>query len=730
MVFLGIAHHCIGLCATRPFVLADGSALIQLFAANNKKNDDRQVAETQAFTGQGDSMSGSDVRDLFSRPEHDSKIQETWERFLKEGGCSPDALRCLVEDSWKRCVGANVDPSIDQAPSPLGAFDVSELRHQHRGLIEACKPVMMLASDFLSETGTVMVLTDQRGVVLDVEGDWAAMAPAENIHLLPGASWNEAQCGTNAIGTALSLGQPVQIHSQEHFCEGIKRWTCSAAVIRDPLQGEVLGVIDVSGLSSSYSRHSLSLVVTAASRIETFLTKKEMQFRCQLIERSIARFSTADGSGAILVDRHGLPVKLNENAPALLASLGCHLDLSKPSKIGGIAGAGREAVLSPDALPEWLRPEWIEPIFDHGERVGSVVRLPAASPKHRTRTSIGPAQDAEGRMHFPGAKGSSAELQQSIEKAIQLAKSRVPILLLGETGVGKEVFARGIHASSRMHDGPFVVLNCGGLNRDLLASELFGHVDGAFTGARRGGIAGKIEAAEGGTLFLDELGEMPLDLQPHFLRVLEDGQIYRLGDTRPRQVRFRLIAATNRDLRQEVADGRFRMDLFYRVSVTSIRIPALRERSGDASELATLFIRQLCAFHEVPEKVLDPMAMEQMEAYAWPGNVRELRNMIESLVLTVPDQIIGVEDLPPEVRSIASVNDNPGNEIDRGRLSGLAKSEFEQICKALEKTSGNATLAAKQLGIAKSTLYLKLKKYSLDDSLGSWRSTPAGERPH
>jgi sigma-54 dependent transcriptional regulator, acetoin dehydrogenase operon transcriptional activator AcoR len=275
-----------------------------------------------------------------------------------------------------------------------------------------------------------------------------------------------------------------------------------------------------------------------------------------------------------------------------------------------------------------------------------------------------------------------------------------------------------------------VVLNCGGLNRDLLASELFGHVDGAFTGARRGGIAGKIEAAEGGTLFLDELGEMPLDLQPHFLRVLEDGQIYRLGDTRPRQVRFRLIAATNRDLRQEVADGRFRMDLFYRVSVTSIRIPALRERSGDASELATLFIRQLCAFHEVPEKVLDPMAMEQMEAYAWPGNVRELRNMIESLVLTVPDQIIGVEDLPPEVRSIASVNDNPGNEIDRGRLSGLAKSEFEQICKALEKTSGNATLAAKQLGIAKSTLYLKLKKYSLDDSLGSWRSAPAGERPH
>jgi sigma-54 dependent transcriptional regulator, acetoin dehydrogenase operon transcriptional activator AcoR len=674
-------------------------------------------------------MNDSAVRDLFSRPEHDKKVQETWEHFLKDGGCSPDALRCLVEDSWRRCVGANVDPSIGQAPSPLGEDGVSELRHQNRGLIEACKPVMMLASDFLSETGTVMVLTDQRGVVLDVEGDWAAMAPAEKVHLLPGANWNEAQCGTNAIGTALSLGQPVQIHSQEHFCEGIKLWTCSAAVIRDPLHGEVLGVIDVSGLNSSYSRHSLSLVVTAANRVETFLTKKEMQFRCQLIERSISRFATSDGSGAILVDRHGLPIKLNEKAPGLLASLGYQLDMNKPSKIGGIAGAGSEIVANKEALPGWLRPEWIEPIFDNGERVGSVVRVPAPSPKYRTKASIVPAQDTETRLHFPGAKGSSAELQQSVEKAIQLAKSRVSILLLGETGVGKEVFARGIHASSRMHDGPFVALNCGGLNRDLLASELFGHVEGAFTGARRGGIAGKIEAAEGGTLFLDELGEMPIDLQPHFLRVLEDGQIYRLGDTRPRQVRFRLIAATNRDLRQDVAEGRFRMDLFYRVSVTSIRIPALRERNGDTRELARLFIRQLCEFHEVPEKVLDPMAIEQMEEYAWPGNVRELRNMIESLVLTVPGEVIGLEDLPPEIRSVASVDDSLSNEASRASLSVLEKSEYALICKALQETSGNATHAAKQLGMAHSTLYLKLKKYSLHDSLNSWRTAPVSDRP-
>ena len=671
--------------------------------------------------------SNNTVQDLFSRPEHDNKVKGSWERFLKDQGVPPDALRCLVEDSWRRCVGANVDPSISHAPSPLGESDVSMLQQKNRDLIEAGKQMMSQANDFLSETGTVMVLTDERGVVLNVQGDWITMAPAEKVHLLPGASWNEDQCGTNAIGTALSSGHPVQIHSEEHFCEGIKRWTCSAAVIRDPLLGKVMGVIDVSGLSSSYSRYSLSLVVAMAHRIESFLTKKEMQFRYQLIERSISRFATSDGSGAILVDRHGLPIKLNENTPALLSALGCQLDLNKPKKIMGIIDDSEDVLENKEELPNWLKREWIEPIFDKEERVGSLVRVPAKNQRYRTKSLIDPVMvaESEAKLHFAGAKGSSIELRNSIEKAIHLAKSPVSVLLLGETGVGKEVFARGIHEASRLHDGPFVALNCGGLNRDLLASELFGHVDGAFTGARRGGVAGKIEAADGGTLFLDELGEMPLDLQPQFLRVLEDGQIYRLGDSRPRQIRFRLITATNRDLRNEISEGRFRMDLFYRVAVTSIQIPALRERDGDVRELASLFIRQLCEFHGISEMAFDPMAIIAMEKYSWPGNVRELRNVIESLVLTVPGKIIALEALPPEIRLAASGSEDDRTKVPRSRLSSRDNSEYDQICKALQTASGNATLAAKQLCIAKSTLYLKLKKYSLDESLDLWRTTHA-----
>jgi len=207
----------------------------------------------------------------------------------------------------------------------------------------------------------------------------------------------------------------------------------------------------------------------------------------------------------------------------------------------------------------------------NGEPLGTLLVMPLAH-AHRTvaaRPSTLERLVAGRDEGFENVLTSDPAMREVIARARQLARSRAPVLLQGETGSGKEEFARGIHGAST---GPYVALNCGGLSRELLASELFGYADGAFTGARKGGMVGKIEAANGGTLFLDEIGEMPPDMQPHLLRVLEQGEIYRLGENTPRKVTFRLIAATHRDLRQEVAAGRFRMDLFYRVAVTSLRI--------------------------------------------------------------------------------------------------------------------------------------------------------------
>ena len=303
--------------------------------------------------------------------------------------------------------------------------------------------------------------------------------------------------------------------------------------------------------------------------------------------------------------------------------------------------------------------------------------------------------------------GTSALLREALKKVQLLAEVDVPVLLLGETGVGKERFARALHAGGHRKDGPFVAVNCGGLPRDLLASELFGYVDGAFTGARRSGMIGKIESASGGTLFLDEIGEMPLELQPYLLRVLEGGEVYPLGGAKPRTVEFRLVAATNKDLRAEVTAHRFRSDLFYRISVTSLHIPALRERREDIPALVEHFSRDVALRHGSRQKQFEPDALSALGRHTWPGNIRELRNVVEGAALMATGEMVTVSDLPGDVTSL--------RDEARGRtVVDLEAVERAAISAAIVACRGNLTLAAKELRVSKSTLYLKVKKYGLD----------------
>ncbi|TVO58941.1 sigma-54-dependent Fis family transcriptional regulator [Denitromonas halophila] len=654
----------------------------------------------------------------FSEPGNDAAVMAAWEHFLDGSGRPADALRSLVEGSWRRCREHNVDPDKRSAPPPLTESRLESLRHTHTELLEASAPVMACARDFLAETGTIMALADTRCTILSMEGDTRTVGAAENIHLLPGVSWSERICGTNAIGTALAVGEPVQIHSAEHYCAGIKRWTCSAMVVRHPIDGEILGVVDVSGLSETYNRQSLALVVTTANRIESRLTMRETELRLRLLEAALPHWSSGTDS-VVLFDRRGYPVKANGNAQAVLTALGADLDLSRPRRIPALA---LEGDLS--ELPPWLRPEWLAPVTDRSARIGTLLVLPLPT--------LGRLRDkpAEAVDSLPAGFGNIVTadrgLQTAVRKAGQLARSKVPVLLLGETGVGKEEFAQGIHQASPFGDGPFVALNCGGLSRELLASELFGYVDGAFTGARRGGVIGKIEAANGGTLFLDEIGEMPMDLQPHLLRVLEQGEIYRLGENVPRQTNFRLVAATHRDLRQEVADGRFRMDLYYRVAVTSIRIPALRDRVGDIPLLLRHFLAYFAERHHMPIPAVDDAVTARLARYAWPGNVRELRNVVESMLLVSDGDRLDIDMLPPELDALDPETTPALSAIASGqRISDV---EAELIRRTIADTGGNLTRAARQLAIAKSTLYQKLRDYGLYDEVMQQRSQRLGMR--
>ena len=662
---------------------------------------------------------------MFSVPENDGHIMSSWERFLSGDEAASDALRRLIDDSWRRCQGASVDPGRYQAPPPIGENSLHTLRDECGELLSASAPVMASARDFLSETGTVMVLTDQSGTILNLEGDMSTRGAAENVHLLSGANWSELACGTNAIGTALEVGQPVQIHSAEHYCAGIKRWSCSATVIRDPYDGSILGVVDVSGLSASYSRHSLALVVATAGRIENRLAKIELGIRYRLLAGCVNRLSGTSADGIIVFDRRGRAIKANGRASAALADLGIGEMAVAPDGLASLSLSWKKGRRAPDERPEWMREEWLEPVIQNGEHIGAVLTLPGRRNVGSGRVSSAVFScDAAEKGAFERVVGESPALLQAVGRAQQLAKSRVPVLLLGETGVGKDVFARCIHESGATRDAPFVALNCGGFSRELLTSELFGYTEGSFNGARRGGMIGKIEAADGGTLFLDEIGEMPIDLQPHFLRVLEEGEVYRLGENKPRKVNFRLIAATNRDLRKEIQAGRFRMDLFYRVAVTSINIPSLRERAADIPLLGDYYLRRLSLQHGLEPRVLSPGAIELLRQYGWPGNIREFRNVMESMLLTARGHVLTEADLPADLVTTLA-GDSPaaldvqGDERD---LTCLENAERDAILRAIKGCRGNMTAVARELGIAKSTVYVKLKRFGLESYVDDLRN--------
>jgi transcriptional regulator of acetoin/glycerol metabolism len=561
-----------------------------------------------------------------------------------------------------------------------------------------------------------MIVTDPAGVILETVGDPATVETARNIRLETGADWDERACGTNAIGTALSILGPVQVHGAEHFCSGIKPWTCSATVIRDPIHGEVLGVLDVSGRKDSFSRHCLTLAVIAAGRIEGEVARREMELRHRLLQASLGRPSAG---GLILFDHKGRLVEVDPHAARSLRTMGIQLESAPGQRVDAL-DTDREKGTGKGRLPEWLSADWVEPILRGGEQVGTVVTLPEPVRWGKGRPGGESRLPTRGIAIDPGGSidrivGTSELLRRALEKAKLLAKVDVPVLLLGETGVGKESFARAIHEEGNRKDGPFVALNCGGLPRDLLASELFGYVDGAFTGARRSGMVGKIESANGGTLFLDEIGEMPLELQPYLLRVLEGGEVYPLGGAKPRMVEFRLVAATNKDLRAEVNAHRFRMDLFYRISVTSLHIPALRERREDIPALVDYFSREASLRNGARVKRFAPEALSALGRCTWPGNIRELRNVVEGAVLMAAEEVVTVSDFPEDFTSLLDgAQDQANTSPSPPMVMDLEGVERDAISAAIVACHGNLTLVAKELRISKSTLYLKVKKYGLD----------------
>jgi len=642
-----------------------------------------------------------------------SDTMEAWERFLTGGAQAVMPGGNFVVSSWMRSRAHGIDPTGRAAPIAAHGGAVETLRERNRLLISAAQDIFARIAELLTGARSIMVLTDPNGVVLQVVGDRTTRAEGEAIHLVQGGHWHEDRIGTNGIGTAIATQRPSQVHAAEHFCEGIKSWTCAACPIFEPGTGSILGVLDISGPPTTYQRTNLTLAVATARQIETALTERAARERLYLVEACMERLSSHDVGGLVALDRSGRlvhaagrvrpPVRIGERLPGLSGCLAVE-DWAK-------------------LLPQEWRSEWFNPVAVDGETIGAMLVLPEQArrgPARRDPGERGSEADPD-RASFARIVGQSRAMLATIERARFLVNKQVPVLIEGETGVGKELLARAIHGEGDARK-PFVVFNCGATTRELVAAELFGHVRGAFTGATAEGRPGRFELAHGGILCLDEIGEMPLEVQPFLLRALEEGVIYRLGDSQPRRVEVRLVAMTNRNLLDEVAAGRFRRDLYYRIGVTKLRIPPLRERAEDVLLLAEHFNRTLAQRHGVPALRCSPEVQAVLLRHDWPGNARELRNLVESLLLMTNSGEIGLETL----ESFLTVDMRaalPGPVLHAPAT--LQSTERDAITSAIATAHGNFVAAARTLGISRSTLYRKAERYGLRAALAHGD----GERP-
>ncbi|AJE03104.1 sigma-54-dependent Fis family transcriptional regulator [Geobacter pickeringii] len=636
---------------------------------------------------------------------------ETRSRFLA-GETLPDGLLPdVIGRSWQRCVDRRVNVGRQAreipvvSPGALGGF-----RERSRRLILHAEPVMEQLYEQISGTSSVVVLTDATGVVLHSVGDPDFVDKAQRVTLQAGGIWTEEASGTNAIGTALVEQAPVSVHSAEHFIDINHFLTCSAAPIFDP-QGKMLGVLDVSSDSASYQLHTMALVRMSAQMIENQFFAHEctdqilihFHLRPEFIGTLYEAIAVFSLDGRFVAANRSALVQLGLNRyDAEKRTISSIFDLS-------LAGLFEQARSLPQPVIRLRLQNGME-VFARvkfGTRASPVIHPPIREPNAAARVSAPEPAIASMAALDLGDPAVGA----AIRKAGKIIGHDIPLMIEGESGSGKEMFARAFHADGPREKGPFVALNCAAIPEGLIESELFGYREGAFTGARRSGSVGKIQQADGGTLFLDEIGDMPLTLQARLLRVLQDRTVTPLGGTKSQPVDIKIVCATNRRLRDEVAAGRFREDLYYRLNGLLLSLPPLRSRT-DRIGLAVSILATLSPGDE--RISLSSEVLDLFYRHAWPGNIRQMTNVIRTaLALRDGENEIRVEHLPEDFLEQAGERTEAspppaGREWDdiSGRLEDV---EAAAIREALRECNGNVSAAARKLGVSRSTLYRKAK---------------------
>jgi transcriptional regulator of acetoin/glycerol metabolism len=694
------------------------------------------------------------------------RLQEPTGRVVARAGSTNPAHATAIEHSHERCVALGLSRIERPDHSPLGRSDLTVARDRNLRLYSHAAPVMEMLHEQIVNTESMVVLTDATGTILHSIGDDDFLSKASKVALQPGVNWSESNKGTNAVGTALVEETPTLVHADEHYLHANHFLTCSAAPILDP-RGNILGVLDVSGDQRSFHQHTMALVKMSARMIENHWLTDDYRNVMRLHFHSRVEFIGTLMEGILAVAPDGKIVGANRGALEQLGVSGAALRMhSLGSLFGTAVGTLVDRFRSPLALPMpvemsdgrqfhvYARFNW--PVWT------SVAEAAQSAPGPRADALV--AEDATVRAPAPPAQpgrsedearsGPSglrhlqtgdAQVDTLIGKIKRVINRDIPILVLGETGTGKELLARAIHQDSDRARQPFVAVNCASIPDTLIEAELFGYEEGAFTGARRKGSVGKIVQASGGTLFLDEIGDMPIGLQAHLLRVLQERQVTPLGSAKSVAVDVAIICATHRNLREMIAAQQFREDLYYRLNGLAVRLPSLRERS----DLMVLVQRILDRQSPSRRLSLSPEVLRLFQSYPWPGNVRQLFNVLRTAaVMAAGESVITRDHLSDDfiedaqralLQAGAAGAAAPAQAAPAAAVAGMARApvpaeaavtapappvfdaapveasrslqdmEIEAIRRAVELAGGNISEASKRLGISRNTIYRKLR---------------------
>ena len=663
-----------------------------------------------------------------------AKVLIAWKKFVNKGIIDEGKVRPEVARSWVRCAQYGVDPWSHDFPA-CDNEAMKRSRERNSTILNSSQCIMRYMMTALNSN---ISLADMEGFVYDL------ISPFPDYQRTFGTYASEDITGTGNVGVCLFEKKPIRIEGFEHYRVASQGYSGVSAPIR--VGGKMVGVLNVNNPLHSLAPEALDICAEGSRLISLMVeSKKQDQIRYLSVASFFDKLIDVADRAIIVADQDGMILSANKEGRLLVpgyeekpyASQSIAGYLQKKSSLFAILeehkqGQEPQKVVFKATKTAQIRERTLlcvnEVILLNGMRQRVLVFEceNASALREKEKRPRLPLRRKEEEKFYIGSSQVWKEVDDTVKK---VAGYRSNVLILGETGTGKEVVAQTIHRLSG-REGAFVPLNCGAIPKDLLASELFGYEGGAFTGAKATGAVGKFEYAHKGTLFLDEIGEMPVDMQVSLLRVLQEQTVTRIGGNKQQRFDVRIVAATNQDIGQMIADKLFRSDLFYRLSVIEIHLPKLAERGDDVILLADHFNQVLSETLQVRRQELSGEVIEFLKAYSWPGNVRELKNVIEKVLIVANGRQIQVKDFPKHMRDRVERMEEGGRRKEQDRKENREpedredenlspkerkdKRQREQVARLMEKHMGNLSRVAEDMGISRNTLYRKMERWDIE----------------